>query len=336
VFFRVLRRVAALLLCALALSSLPGTAAADPGATARARLSALARRIQDAEAREGVLADRLHVLDRELAKTAKELAAVRTRLGARASAAYQTGLGGDAIVVMMSAPDPGSVIDRLDLLNAATRNDQVILRQAVALQRRFTDQRRVADDTRQATEAVRRDLARDAADLRGLLARLATADAARERAARRAAGRAAPIARASRAAVRAGGRYACLVGPTHAFSDTWGAPRSGGRTHKGTDVFAPYGSPAYAVTDGVITRESTSANGGLQVYLRGTDGNEYFYAHMSGYVARPGQHVTAGQEIAKVGDTGNARGGPPHVHFEVHPGGGYPVDPYPYVVRFCG
>jgi murein DD-endopeptidase MepM/ murein hydrolase activator NlpD len=319
------RRTAALLLTALAFATLPAShATADNGATARARLAAVASRVQDAEAREGVLADRIKALDRRLAATERELDAIRQRYGARASAAYQTGMGTDPIAVMMSSPDPASVVERLDLLAAASRSDDDLLRRGAALRRTLRGQRREAAAAHKEVDAVRRSLAADSAELRALLTRLAAADAARLRA----------LPRASRAA-RLTGRYACLVGPTHAYSSTWGAPRSGGRTHQGTDVFAPMGSPAYAVIDGVIRRESTSSNGGLQVYLRGSDGNEYFYAHMSAYVARPGQHVTAGQEIAKVGDTGNARGGPPHVHFEVHPGGGAPVDPYPYVRRFC-
>jgi murein DD-endopeptidase MepM/ murein hydrolase activator NlpD len=319
------RRLVALLL--LALLAIPGTASADPGSTARARLAGIARRVQDAEAREATLTDRLRLLDRELARTERDLAQVRARYAARARAAYQTGLGGDAIVVMLSSTDPATVLERLALLDAASRNDDLLLRRGAALRRRLRDQRRTADAARRDLAKVSADLAKDGAEVRALLARLGAADAAAERAR-------AARPRASRAA-RLNGRYACLVGPTHAYSDTWGAPRSGGRHHMGTDVFAPMGSPAYAVIDGVVRRESTSSNGGLQVYLRGSDGNEYFYAHMSRYVARVGQHVSIGEEIAKVGDTGNARGGPPHVHFEVHPGGGAPVNPYPYVRRFC-
>jgi murein DD-endopeptidase MepM/ murein hydrolase activator NlpD len=322
------RRTAALLLAALAFATLPTASAtaenADNGATARARLAAVARRVQEAEAREGALADRIRTLDRRLAATQRELDAVRHRYGARVGAVYRTGIGADPIAVMMSSPDPASVVERLDLLAAASRADDDLLRHGAALRRTLRDQRREAAAAHKEADAVRRSLAADSADLRALLTRLAAADAARTRA----------LPRASRA-VRLNGHYACLVGPTHAYSDTWGAPRSGGRHHMGTDVFAPMGSPAYAVIDGVVRRESTSSNGGLQVYLRGSDGNEYFYAHMSSYVARPGQHVAAGQEIAKVGDTGNARGGAPHVHFEVHPGGGAPVNPYPYVRRFC-
>jgi murein DD-endopeptidase MepM/ murein hydrolase activator NlpD len=319
------RRIAVALLCAVALAGSSGTASADPGSDARNRLAALARRVQDAEAREGLLADRVAKLDRSIARAERELAEVRTRFAVRARAMYESGLGADTIVVMMSTDDPGSVVARLELFNAATRSDDALMRHGAVLARTLRDQKREADAARRDAAATTAALHKDGAALRALLAR---AEAARARTARTA-------PRASRAA-RLNGRYACMVGPTHAYRDTWGAPRSGGRTHKGTDVFAPYGSPSYAVTDGVVRRESYSDNGGLQVYLRGNDGNEYFYAHMSAYVARPGERVTAGQEIAKVGDSGNARGGPPHVHFEVHPGGGAPVNPYPYVRRFCG
>jgi murein DD-endopeptidase MepM/ murein hydrolase activator NlpD len=324
-----LRRLAVLLTAALAIGNAPVPASADPGGNARARLATVARRVQDAEEREGILTDRLTALDRRLAATQRELAGIRTRYAVRSRSAYQSGLGGDTIVVMMSSADPGTVLERLDLLNAATRADAVLLRRGAALTRVLQAQRRELDAARRDVAAVRRSYAADSLLLKGLLARLAAADAA----AGSGSSRGTP-ARATRA--RLNGRYACLVGPTRAYSSTWGAPRSGGRRHKGTDVFAPNGSPSYAVTDGVVTRTSYSGNGGKQVYLRGNDGNEYFYAHMSSYVAHAGQRVSAGELIAYVGDTGNARGGPSHVHFEVHPGGGAPVDPYPYVRRFCG
>jgi murein DD-endopeptidase MepM/ murein hydrolase activator NlpD len=323
------RRVALLVACVTAIAVVPGTAAADPIESARKRLNALAERIQDAEAREGTLADRITKLDRELRQTDKELGAIRARYAVRARAAYQTGLGGDTLVVMMSTDDPSSVIERLDLFNAASRADDRLLREGAILNRRLNDQRAVLAAARREAAQVERSLAADARELRTLLDRLQREDAARagSRSVR-------ALPRASRSA-RLVGRYACPVGPSHAFRDTWGAPRSGGRSHKGTDIFAPYGSPAYAVTDGVVTRTSSSGNGGLGLYLRGNDGNEYYYAHMSGFTSSPGQRVTAGTQVARVGDTGNARGGPPHIHFEVHPGGGYPVNPYPYVAQWC-
>lgn len=331
-----LRRLAAVLACATVVTVLPGTASADPIADARRRLAQLVDRVQDAEAKEGVLADKVTKLDRELRRTEKALASVRARFAARASAAYQTGIGGDVLVIMMSTDDPSSVVSRLDLLNAAARSDNEAMRQGAILRRRLSEQRSTLAAARRELDGIQSGLRKDVGEVRALLARLEAQDAARDRAAAAsiAARRTYNQPRASRAA-RLVGRYACPVGANHAFRDTWGAPRSGGRTHKGTDIFAPYGSPAYAVTDGVVIRTSSSYNGGLGLYLRGNDGNEYYYAHMSGFDSRPGQRVSAGQQVARVGDTGNARGGAPHIHFEIHPGGGYPVNPYPYVANWC-
>ena len=128
--------------------------------------------------------------------------------------------------------------------------------------------------------------------------------------------------------------YVCPVRGPHHFTDDWGDARAGHR-HQGNDILAPYGTPLVAVISGVI-KTDYSASGGISLYLRGSDGNEYFYAHNSRNVAVTGEHVVTGQVIGYVGTTGNARGGPAHVHFERHPGGGAAVDPYPFLVRVCG
>ncbi len=134
------------------------------------------------------------------------------------------------------------------------------------------------------------------------------------------------------------GVYACPLDQhlTH-FVDSWGFPRSGGRSHKGTDIMGPMGAPVYAFTDGVISRHSNSRLGGISLYLRGDDGSTYFYTHLQGYAPRGAvnNRVEAGEHIAYNGDTGNARGGPPHIHFERHPGGGSAVNPYPYLAAAC-
>jgi peptidoglycan LD-endopeptidase LytH len=135
-----------------------------------------------------------------------------------------------------------------------------------------------------------------------------------------------------------GGGIACILAKPYSYVDTWGAARSGGRSHQGTDVMAPYGAQVYAYTAGVVSRESTSTNGGLQLYLQGDNGVEYFYAHLSRYAVPAGTRVRAGQLVAYNGNTGNAPANAPHVHFEVHPGGpgSAPVNPYTYVQRACG
>jgi len=134
------------------------------------------------------------------------------------------------------------------------------------------------------------------------------------------------------------GIYACIFDPgVSRFRDTWGAPRSGGRRHRGTDVFAAYRAPVYAFTSGVIQRHSRSALGGIGLYLRGDDGNVYYYAHLDSIDAgaRVGARVTAGELVGRNGFTGNASRSAPHVHFELHPGGGAAVNPYPWLAAAC-
>lgn len=136
---------------------------------------------------------------------------------------------------------------------------------------------------------------------------------------------------APRAASRIAGR--CPV-PNATFSDTWGAPRSGGRSHRGTDLMAPHGSPVYAVAAGTVKTASSSA-GGISLYLHADNGETYFYAHNQSNVAGSGQRVQPGQLIARVGSSGNAPSSAPHVHFERELGG-RSVNPYAFLRRLCG
>lgn len=129
---------------------------------------------------------------------------------------------------------------------------------------------------------------------------------------------------------------ACPQDHPRSFTDTWGAPRGGGRRHAGTDVFGAMGGAVFAITSGTIEWTRSGASAGLWLSLRGDDGDRYWYMHLSGFVASAGQRVGAGDLIARNGDTGNARGTSPHIHFEHHPGGGRPVNPYPLLRRVCG
>ena len=123
------------------------------------------------------------------------------------------------------------------------------------------------------------------------------------------------------------GLYFPVAGP-HSYINDWGAPRSGGRRHKGCDVMANYGTPCVAITSGRVVQRS-GGNAGLYVFLYGDNGHLYYYMHLQSYGASG--RVSAGQVIGYVGDTGNARGCP-HLHFEWHPNGGSAVNPYPLLV----
>jgi len=137
---------------------------------------------------------------------------------------------------------------------------------------------------------------------------------------------------------RQSGLYSCIMDRGYvSFRDTWGAPRSGGRRHQGTDVMAPFNVPVYAFTSGVVLRRSTSRLGGVGLYLRGDDGATYYYAHLNGYTAAgsAGRRVVAGEQIGYNGYTGNASRSAPHVHFERRSAGGGKQNPYAYLVAAC-
>jgi hypothetical protein len=138
-----------------------------------------------------------------------------------------------------------------------------------------------------------------------------------------------------------------VVGP-YRYTNDFGDPRPQGR-HEGNDVLAPKKSIVVAVEDGKIKLWTTSARAGCMLYLYGVSGTTYLYIHLNNDVTmandnrgkcvpgvsywpglRDGQKVVAGQAIGYVGDSGDADG-TPHLHFEVHPNDGGPVNPYPYL-----
>jgi murein DD-endopeptidase MepM/ murein hydrolase activator NlpD len=134
----------------------------------------------------------------------------------------------------------------------------------------------------------------------------------------------------------AGGGICPVKGPVR-IGQGWGAPRDGGRRrHQGIDLLAPTGTPLVAVASGHISRLSNQDRGlgGISLWLRDRRGTTY-YAHNQHNLVHLGQQVRQGQVIARVGATGNAKGGPAHLHFQIHPGGGRPVSPDALVRRWC-
>jgi len=117
------------------------------------------------------------------------------------------------------------------------------------------------------------------------------------------------------------------------ISDSFGAPRPGNRGHNGNDIFARRGAPVVANVAGQL-RLVQGAVAGLAYYLSGADGTTYYGAHMGSY-ARKGGSIKAGETIGLVGNTGNADVTPPHLHFEVKPGGGSSVDPHASLAASC-
>ena len=119
------------------------------------------------------------------------------------------------------------------------------------------------------------------------------------------------------------GGYVFPVYGTASFGDSFGGPRPNvpGGWHHGEDIFAAEGTPLLAVADGTLHTIGFTKIGGYRLWLRDTQGNEFYYAHLSAYspLAVEGRSVEAGDVIGFVGDTGDAEGGSPHLHFEIHP-----------------
>lgn len=112
--------------------------------------------------------------------------------------------------------------------------------------------------------------------------------------------------------------------------DTWGAPRSGGRLHKGIDIFAPRGTPVVSTTDGVVVRRGSSRLGGNFVTIMGPGSYYHYYAHLQQPTGlRLWTRVKAGTVVGFVGNTGNARTTPPHLHYGLYTMAGRPLNPYP-------
>ena len=130
----------------------------------------------------------------------------------------------------------------------------------------------------------------------------------------------------------------CPVNAATSFSDTWGDPRSGGRSHKGVDMVAARNAPIVAIEGGTVTRTSDSSLGGLSVYLTGESGSKYYYAHLEYIEAgiTGGTRVGVGDLLGGNGSTGNAPDWLPHLHFQFAPPAGDWVNPYPLVKALCG
>jgi murein DD-endopeptidase MepM/ murein hydrolase activator NlpD len=140
-----------------------------------------------------------------------------------------------------------------------------------------------------------------------------------------------------------GGYVFPVFGPA-AFGNTFGAFRAdvAGKWHHGEDLVAPFGTPLLAVADGTLFSVGWNDIGGWRLWLRDAAGNEFYYAHLSAYspLAIAGKRVQAGDVLGFVGDSGDAEGGPPHLHFEIHPveflqyGYDGAVAPYPFLVAW--
>lgn len=330
------------------------TAAKQRVAEARAAANDIAAKVTEAYGQVQQLGDEIIAVEARIADGNARAEVLRVSVRRRALSAY-TGSGEEDGVLLLEDDDPGDLLRRTEYLDRVNARDNAAVSELQAVNEDLEHQRSKLDETKRAQEAALEQLEADQVKLDGLLAEAQAAQTAleerlaRESAARQAAEEAARQAAEEEAARRAStapsgpsgpssgagsgqvvGGLVCPV-PGSAFSDSWGAPRSGGRRHQGTDMMAPYGTPNYAVIGGSVST-SVISGGGNTVYLSGDDGNTYVYMHLQSYAVSGGS-VSQGQLIATTGDTGNATG-VPHTHFEIHLKG-TPINPYPTVASIC-
>jgi murein DD-endopeptidase MepM/ murein hydrolase activator NlpD len=118
------------------------------------------------------------------------------------------------------------------------------------------------------------------------------------------------------------------------ITDTWNAARAEGRTHEGVDIFADRDTPVFSATRGYVTELNIGDRGGTNVMVVGPGGLYYYYAHLNRIAkgVRPGEYVTQDTVLGYVGNTGNATGTPPHLHFGIYPEMWEAINPYPKLV----
>jgi murein DD-endopeptidase MepM/ murein hydrolase activator NlpD len=305
--------------------------------TATAQLNEVYSKVEQVTADEVTLRETVDVHEAEIRETQDEVVtrAVEVYMGGGndlqqvffAADSVNQVLAAQEIVEAAADSDVGA-IDRLDALTSETERLRGGVLEARDELRELQGQMEVRAEELESARN-RAAIARD--QLSGRCAELkAQYDA--EQAARAA-------AEAARRRGAAGGAgaipgFICPVAGPVSFINDWGFPRSGGRTHKGTDMFAPRGTPLVAVLDGTVSFGSGSL-GGKTVHLRAANGLRFYYAHLDAWAPgiSSGQRVSKGTVIGYVGDTGNARGGSPHLHFGITTN--QSVNPYPTVKAAC-
>jgi murein DD-endopeptidase MepM/ murein hydrolase activator NlpD len=349
------RRAILLLLAVTAGLALPATgAAARDVSTLKQQVQAFQQKSDRMDALAGAAAVR-HNAALDAVEQARSEAAASRRALVRTRAALTLGRQrlADRLVALYRHPDP-ELIELIVQSGSLTDlvSEQEALRAAAG------------DDARMVSVVRARQVELVAAQ--GRLARAITTAEAEEKVVAREAARVQALARAQRARLdsakgalraelrsrRAGtARAAAAVGaadpvlaspgtepvfpvaaPT-TFSDDWLQSRGGGRLHEGIDLVSTMGAPLVATVSGTILRPGNTPRSGIRLWIRGNNGDEYFYCHLSRFASnvRDGLPVKAGDVVGYVGMTGDAQGTVPHLHFEIHPGGGGPIRPYPLV-----
>jgi murein DD-endopeptidase MepM/ murein hydrolase activator NlpD len=313
------------LACPPAASAGSVSSAADRLRELRHSFAGATNTYQDAQYRWDTTHLRLLKTRTKLEKTRRMLVHAQWKLKMRISHMYRVD-DNSFVDVMLGATDFEDFITGMDFLARIGKADSGLISDLKTLKRSIRSQNMTLTSLESQQRARKNELAHKAnlleAELsaqRELYQRLMAAAAVEARAR-------STIARGGSTPIHLSQGFQFPVAGPHSFSDDWGNPRSGGRTHKGTDIFAARNTPCVAVVSGSVS-SSDGGLGGRAIWLHGNDGNDYYYAHLDHWAVTSGS-VSAGQVIGYVGNTGNAAGGACHLHFGIEVNGEW-VNPYP-------
>jgi murein DD-endopeptidase MepM/ murein hydrolase activator NlpD len=308
----------------------------------RAELAVAASELQAAYDRFQAIAASIEETEFAMARTEKRIARISDSLATRARMAYELGAAG-TLHILLSSVSIAEFTHRAELLGAVQENDTTLVARAEVNRELLDRDRARLRDLRVEQRLAIEELERRQAAIEkrfGEVERLVdvlTAKLKKEQAARRRRqllANTAVLETPGPLTVRplGAGLQTCPVAGPNSFVDSWGAPRSGGRTHQGTDIMAALGTPVVAAQSGSV-RYGSSSLGGLSAYVYASNGDFTYYAHLSKFGPTSGG-VSAGDVVGYVGSTGNA-GSTNHLHFEYHPGNNGAVNPYPYLLEVC-
>ncbi len=338
------------------------------------RIEAHARRYDELESRVGRLEDDAATLADEIEGLRGEYDELDELMSFRVREVFKHGSALDPIAVFLASDEPSAALARAETVQRVVGSDRARAEVVSAARTRLevaeselTERQHDLEEARREQselgEALREDFAAAQAEIEDLTeaerderARLrrereearaaqeaaeqeaAEQEAAEQEAAEQETNSGSPSTTApdQTAAPSSGGGMVCPLDQPRHFIDSWGHSRSGGRAHRGTDIMGPLGIPVRAITSGVWDIQSPGRSAGLWAVLRGDNGDHYWYMHLDSHTVADGARVSAGQQVGTNGSTGNATAGAEHVHFELHPGGGSAVNPYPLLRRVCG
>lgn len=270
---------------------------------------------------------RIDKIDARIADAEDELGVARVQLAARVNGMYRSD-DVDYLTVILGAESFQDMVTRFEFISRINRADADAIQVVEDLETRLSTERASLEKERADRESKLGSLKKQRDKLqKNMKAKKAEYDKVK---AKLDATRRTSSGSSSKYAPAGPNGMVFPVQGVNYYSDTWGASRSGGRRrHQGTDIMSPSGTPCVAVLSGTVTSKN-SGLGGKTIWLTADNGWKFYYAHLSGWKVKSGR-VSAGQVIGYVGSTGNASASSPHLHFEIHPGGGSAVNPYPYL-----